>query len=197
MNKQPRVGDTFVYTQAMRGPYFNSHFELSHTTVGKTYVVSAFNSANEARFESDLGDNRTWVLDEVQAKLAVFTTPPKQLALEEHCATQGALKFDEGKVDYSLAPGKAIGAVCQALEYGAGKYGRDNYRKPPTLSPERLKAGVLRHLLQDLGGELLDPESGLPHTYHAAAGLAMLHETTCEEAIGARYEAPDENVTKD
>lgn len=86
----------------------------------------------------------------------------------------GALKFDDNKPDPTLVPPKATLAVAKALGYGAKKYGRNNFRQEPRLSRERLMAGVMRHLLADIDGERLDPESGLPHTWHAMAGLAML-----------------------
>lgn len=86
----------------------------------------------------------------------------------------GPVKHDAGKPDPTLVPPKMILAVAKVMGFGAEKYGRDNYRKEPRLDPMRLKAALLRHVLADLDGAVLDEESGLPHLHHAAAALAML-----------------------
>jgi hypothetical protein len=86
----------------------------------------------------------------------------------------GAVKHDGDKPDLTLVPRKAVVAIARALMFGADKYGRNNFRQEPRLSKNRLLASTLRHLFADLDGEALDPESGLPHLYHAIAALSML-----------------------
>jgi hypothetical protein len=56
--------------------------------------------------------------------------------------------------------------------YGAGKYGRFNFKKG--IEHTRLADACLRHLTAYLDGEDLDPESGVSHLGHALASLAML-----------------------
>lgn len=83
-------------------------------------------------------------------------------------------KFDCNKPDLTLVPRGMVVAIARALGFGVGKYGRDTYREPPLVERERYLAAVLRHIFADLDGERLDPESGLPHLFHAAGALAML-----------------------
>lgn len=89
----------------------------------------------------------------------------------------GAVKHDSDKPDLTLVSYHGMAAIARALMYGVEKYGRDNYRKPPRLDRLRLLGSAMRHLaLAVIPGKELDDESGLPHTYHAAAALCMLHD---------------------
>jgi hypothetical protein len=58
------------------------------------------------------------------------------------------------------------------LTFGAGKYDDHNWEKG--LEFDRLYAACQRHLLAHREGEALDPESGLPHLYHAFCTLGMM-----------------------
>jgi hypothetical protein len=98
--------------------------------------------------------------------------PSKMVLVQE-----GALKFDSDKPDLTLVSYHGMAAIARAMMYGVGKYGRDNYRKDPRLGRVRLLAAALRHIaLACVPGKELDDDSGLPHTYHAAAALCMLHD---------------------
>ncbi len=81
-------------------------------------------------------------------------------------------KFDQGKAPLHMIPEDAILGMAQAFAYGAQKYDRFNYRNG--LSYTRLTDSLGRHTLAFLAGEDLDPESGLPHTYHILANAAMI-----------------------
>jgi hypothetical protein len=81
-------------------------------------------------------------------------------------------KFDQGKPSISLVPSEALIGMTRALDYGAKKYGRYNYRDG--IEHSRILDAALRHIFAILGGEDTDPESGLPHLHHALASLAML-----------------------
>ena len=63
-------------------------------------------------------------------------------------------------------------AQVEVLTFGADKYGDRNWEEG--ISEDRLYAACQRHLLAHREGELLDPESGLPHLYHAFCCLGML-----------------------
>jgi|SRR6185312_14093137 len=80
-------------------------------------------------------------------------------------------KHDGNKPDLTLVNRQVVEAAARALMYGARKYGRDNYKLG--IDENRIKAAILRHLFADLDGERLDPESGLEHLDHVAAGVAM------------------------
>jgi hypothetical protein len=52
-------------------------------------------------------------------------------------------------------------AIARVLEHGDEEYGRGNWRKG--LSWSETADSLLRHTLQFLNGEDIDPKSGLPH----------------------------------
>lgn len=85
----------------------------------------------------------------------------------------GGTKFDSGKPRISLIPVEAILGIGKALTYGAKKYQPDhNFRNG--IQQTRIADAAFRHLLAWVNGEDKDPESGLPHLYHAGASIAML-----------------------
>lgn len=74
--------------------------------------------------------------------------------------TNGGVKQNVNKIDYTIVPPDFIKALALIMMYGAEKYDRDNWQKVPPA--EYIKAAY-RHLLAHLGGEFYDKESGLPH----------------------------------
>lgn len=84
--------------------------------------------------------------------------------------TQGK-KFDNGKAPITLIPSETLLGIAQVFGFGASKYGRHNFREG--LAHSRCLDAAMRHLLAIVGGEDLDPESGMPHIYHAMCSLAM------------------------
>lgn len=81
------------------------------------------------------------------------------------------IKYDSGKLRYDLLPFASIDEIVKVFNYGAEKYEPWNWTK---LEQDRLFAAVLRHLSKRRQGEVSDPETGLDHYSHAAAGLVML-----------------------
>lgn len=81
-------------------------------------------------------------------------------------------KFDDGKTRYDLLPPEALEAVARVLTFGATKYGDRNWEQG--IEEGRLYGAAQRHLWADWRGEKLDPESGMPHLWHAACNLCML-----------------------
>ena len=75
-------------------------------------------------------------------------------------------KNDAGKTRYDLIPPEALDMIAQIYTFGAAKYDDRNWEKG--LSWGRCFAAAMRHLWAFWRGEDLDPESGLPHTAHAA-----------------------------
>lgn len=90
------------------------------------------------------------------------------------------LKKDDGKLRLDLVPPEAMFALAEVFAFGATKYAEFGWEEGG-LSAKRLYAAALRHLtaywqahrLDDEDGQL-DPESGLPHLYHALACISML-----------------------
>lgn len=75
----------------------------------------------------------------------------------------------------ALLPPLATLKVGDVLAYGAKKYAPKSWQTIPNLD-DRYRAAALRHIMADLSGEALDPESGLPHLAHAATSLMFVLE---------------------
>lgn len=81
-------------------------------------------------------------------------------------ATSGGRKFDGGKVRYELLPPFALEDVAKVLTYGSIKYEDENWRVVPEAS-RRYRGALMRHVEEYRKGNILDPETGLPHMAHA------------------------------
>ena len=82
-------------------------------------------------------------------------------------------KFDGDKPMWDLLPMREVGQTVQILTYGANKYSRDGWKSVPD-AKNRYFAALMRHLTAWKSGEILDPESGLPHIDHAACNILFL-----------------------
>lgn len=82
-------------------------------------------------------------------------------------------KDDQGKPRWELLPLEPVAAVVDVLTFGAKKYAPDNWKKVEN-PVDRYYAAVMRHLYAWRQGEILDPESGLPHIAHALCSLIFL-----------------------
>ena len=85
-----------------------------------------------------------------------------------------AVKHDDDKMPIHLVPPEAIIEMAQAMKHGAGKYGDYNWATEDGLDWTRLSDSAMRHILQWLGGENYDKESGNHHIGAALSSLAML-----------------------
>ena len=81
-------------------------------------------------------------------------------------------KHDTGKPKLSYVPVEAIAGISRALEYGANKYGKGNFKSG--MDHTRVIDALLRHTYAYVGGEDVDQESGLSHLDHAGACVAIL-----------------------
>lgn len=75
-----------------------------------------------------------------------------------------ATRHNEGKLKWSLVSFEALEPMVKGLEFGAKKYGIDNWKKGLPIT--EVCESMLRHIFAYLGGEDIDPESGLPHIAH-------------------------------
>lgn len=82
------------------------------------------------------------------------------------------VKFDTGKPRWDLLPPDSLNSVAAVLSYGAEKYAPRNWEKG--MAWGRLIAAQKRHLAAFEMGEIIDPESGLPHLAHASCCALML-----------------------
>lgn len=72
-----------------------------------------------------------------------------------------------------LVPPAAMICMSKVMALGADKYGPYNWREHPVRRTVYIEA-AMRHLLQALDGEDVDPESGQTHEAHAAACMAII-----------------------
>ncbi len=86
-------------------------------------------------------------------------------------STEGT-KHDAGKPPMELIPWEALEGAARVLDHGKKKYTAHNWRGGFLWG--RLAGAALRHLFAWLGGQDLDPESGLPHIDHALCCLMFL-----------------------
>ena len=81
-------------------------------------------------------------------------------------------KDDLGKEPWHLAPWDAFRAIVKVLRFGANKYAPRNWEYGMDWS--RVYAAILRHLTAWWEGEKNDPESGMPHLWHAGCCMVFL-----------------------
>lgn len=86
----------------------------------------------------------------------------------------GAVKHDQGKVDWAILPIGASEEIIKVFQFGAEKYARGNFLEGDGLQYTRVLNSLLRHTYAFMRGEDTDPESGLSHLAHAGANIYML-----------------------
>lgn len=100
----------------------------------------------------------------------------EQLTVETLRATDDpskmGVKFDDGKIRFDLLPPEGPKAVATILAVGAKKYAARNWEQGMDWS--RPFAAMQRHLWAWWAGEKNDPDSGLPHLWHAACNCFFL-----------------------
>lgn len=108
----------------------------------------------------------------------VDTHGPKMDAVESGNERGAGLKFDSGKPRWSLLMqgcAKALAGVAAVLTFGAKKYAAHSWKQVEN-NKERYRDALYRHLNAIESGELVDPESGLPHWDHVACNALFLSE---------------------
>lgn len=89
-----------------------------------------------------------------------------------NCVEKGK-KHDQAKPRFSLIPLEPLQDVIAVLEFGASKYGADNWKHVENPQQRYLDA-AMRHIMAWQSGDLVDEESGLPHLAHAQCCLLFL-----------------------
>lgn len=84
--------------------------------------------------------------------------------------TEG-IKYDKGKLRWSLLPMEELEEVVKVLDYGATKYAPNNWKKIDT---ERYMDALMRHMAAYLQGETEDPETKLHHMAHIACNALFI-----------------------
>lgn len=83
------------------------------------------------------------------------------------------IKFDDGKLDWSLLPIEPIEEVIKVLMFGAKKYAPGNWKKVDD-HKRRYYNAAIRHLTAWQKGEKFDSETGANHLAHAICCLIFL-----------------------
>lgn len=81
-------------------------------------------------------------------------------------------KDTQGKLKLNLIPPRALKAIALVREFGVNKY-KEEWGWLKSVTREQLQEAGKRHQLREDMGELVDPESGLPHAYHRLCSYAM------------------------
>ena len=85
-----------------------------------------------------------------------------------------ALRFDNGKTNWSLMPFEAVEEINRVLEFGANKYAAWNFTRDGGMNHSRILNSCLRHIFSYMRGQDCDPESGLSHLAHAGCNILFL-----------------------
>lgn len=82
------------------------------------------------------------------------------------------IKHDDNKLQLRLIPWESLREVGRVIDYGARRYGEENWKKVDP--PSRYQDALLRHVLEYLCGETHDKETGFHHLAHAATNCLFL-----------------------
>lgn len=94
--------------------------------------------------------------------------------IDETEVVEPFMKFDGDKLRYDLLPPQPLEDLVAVLTFGARKYKPDNWRECQDMG--RYVGALFRHIEKHRKGEMLDPETGLPHLAHAMCNLVFLLE---------------------
>lgn len=83
----------------------------------------------------------------------------------------GFRKYDGGKAQFECLDLSFVEGIGRVSAYGADKYDRGNWKLCTKDQAWRYFDAAMRHLLARGKGEVLDPESGMPHAWHTAFNL--------------------------
>lgn len=83
-------------------------------------------------------------------------------------------KSDNGKLPIHMVPMEIVKNIAAIRKYGFEKYNAPN--NWVLVEKTRYIDAMLRHIISYLEGETIDPESGLPHLWHAECNMAFISE---------------------
>ena len=99
-----------------------------------------------------------------------------------------ALRYNQGKLQWSLVDFKSLEGMVQVLEMGAEKYDKHNWKKGMPIT--KVSESLMRHLFAFLNGEETDPESGLSHISHVMCNAMFIEYIMREKPqFDDRYES--------
>jgi hypothetical protein len=83
-----------------------------------------------------------------------------------------ALRYNNGKLQWSLVDFDSLEGLVKVLEYGATKYAPNNWKKGMPVT--QVSESLMRHLFAFLKGEDVDPESGCRHISHVMCNAMFI-----------------------
>jgi hypothetical protein len=93
-------------------------------------------------------------------------------ALSDRDKQEQALRYNQGKLQWSLVDFDSLEGLVRVLEYGKNKYAPDNWKKGMPVT--QVSESLMRHLFAFLRGEDVDPESGCRHLSHVMCNVMFL-----------------------
>src|SRR5690606_32703946 len=93
-------------------------------------------------------------------------------ALRKTDVSGSALRYNGGKLRWSLVDFDALEDMVKVLDFGANKYADNNWKKG--LKTTEIFESMMRHITAYMRGEDIDHESGLPHTGHILCNAMFL-----------------------
>ena len=109
-------------------------------------------------------------------------------ALEE----SRALRYNEGKLQWSLVDFKSLEGLVRVLEMGAKKYDKHNWKKGMPVT--QVSESLLRHMFAFLNGEDNDVESKESHLAHVMCNAMFLEYIMREKPhYDDRFKSNQEN----
>ena len=87
-----------------------------------------------------------------------------KVMLKDLSKDKKALRYNEGKLKWSMVHYQSLAPLVRVLMYGEKKYARDNWKKG--LNREEILDSMMRHLTALIDGQEIDPESGEHHIGH-------------------------------
>lgn len=105
------------------------------------------------------------------------------------------MKNDQGKTDWSLLPWRAIESAARIMtiaitlkEQGGKGYGLASWQDVPE-GFFRYEAALIRHFIKRfVYGEIIDPDSGEPHTAHIICNAAFVFEKDRQWKEDGKYD---------
>ena len=111
-------------------------------------------------------ENKT-IKEEIVNEVDDFTK-----ALLERDKKEQALRYNQGKLQWSLVDFDSLEGLVRVLEYGKNKYARDNWKKGMPVT--QVSESLMRHLFAYLRGEDVDFESNCRHLSHVMCNVMFL-----------------------
>lgn len=155
--------------------YEGGNTDFEYLTIGKEYFADP-KVSSELCFLDDIGLRRI-------ANAFIFESAPNKFIPIEVTAEGAILPLGEptkadrsnaGKtqLSYMLDAEVAMKGMCDVFTFGAEKYSRGNWKSG--FPENEIMDSMLRHLTAYANGEVLDPESGLPHIDHVTCNAVFL-----------------------